>query len=153
MNSPSEITVRDMRSSDLSKVMIIERNAQIVPWSRLSFEESLSKDYLCRLILVDQEICAFHVASEVLDELHILTLAVAPDQQGRGLGHALMDDIVAISNSLGLNKIFLEVRESNKVAFSLYQKWQFQQIANRKNYYATTGSSREDALVMVRMKG
>jgi ribosomal-protein-alanine N-acetyltransferase len=152
MGSASEITVRDMLTSDISEVMSIERHAQIMPWSRLSFEESMNNDYLCRLILLDEKISAFHVVSPVLDELHILTLAVAPEQQGQGLGHAVMYDIVTISNQLGLNKIFLEVRASNQVATSLYQKWQFKQLAIRKNYYTTNEQQREDALVMVRVE-
>lgn len=156
MASLKDITVREMRSVDLCQVLQIERNTQVMPWGRLSFEESLSKEYRCRVVAVSQPIeeqirlAAFHVVCPIVDELHILNLAVAADMQGQGLGHVLMDDILAIADMLQMRKIFLEVRASNSVAHSLYKKWQFKQISIRKKYYRTKGKEREDALVMVR---
>lgn len=157
MSSAKDITVRDMHEVDLSQVLQIERNAQVMPWSRLSFEESLSKKYRCRVVVFNDsteqqiKLAAFHVVCPIADELHILNLAVAPDMQGQGLAHVLMGDILAIADAQQIPKIFLEVRESNSSAQSLYQKWQFKQIAIRKKYYRTQGEEREDALVMVRV--
>jgi ribosomal-protein-alanine N-acetyltransferase len=156
--SLKDITIRDMHSVDLSQVLRIERNAQVMPWSRLSFEESLSEKYRCRVVALRQavegqiKLAAFHVVCPIVDELHILNLAVAPDMQGHGLGHVLMDDILTIADEQQMRKIFLEVRASNLAAYSLYQKWQFKQISIRKNYYRTQAIEREDALVMVRAK-
>ena len=158
MPSLKDITIRDMHSVDLCQVLQIERNTQVMPWSRLSFEESLSKNYRCRVVVDNQAIkgqdklAAFHVVCPIVDELHILNLAVAADMQGQGLGHFLMDDILAIADDQQMRKIFLEVRASNLTAHSLYQKWQFKQISIRKKYYRTQGKEREDALVMVRVE-
>lgn len=139
-----------MQGADLMQVLAIERNAQVMPWSRLSFEESLNKQHHCQVVEYQNKVVAFHVVCPVADELHILNLAVAPHYQGRGLGHVLLQDIVALADSLQLNKIFLEVRAGNTVAQSLYQKWQFEQCAVRKAYYRTADKQREDAMVMVR---
>ncbi|MFT7526373.1 MAG: ribosomal-protein-alanine N-acetyltransferase [Arenicella sp.] len=158
MASLKDIAIRDMQSVDLRQILQIERNAQVMPWSRLSFEESLSEKYRCRVVALRQPIegkiklAAFHVLCPIVDELHILNLAVAPDMQGQGLGHVLMDDILAIADDQEMRKIFLEVRASNSAAYSLYQKWQFKQISIRKDYYRTQAIEREDALVMVRAK-
>ncbi len=150
------LPVRDMRGIDLSQVLLIENNAQVSPWSRLSFEESLTKDYFCRVIEMlggdSDELVAYHVSSEIFDELHILNVVAAPQFQGLGLGHMLMEDIVNFAKTRNLSKLFLEVRASNEAAQSLYSKWQFRQIAIRKQYYRVTSANglREDALIFLR---
>ena len=146
----SNIDIRDFCGSDLEAVLKIERSVQVNPWSRLSFEQSLTQKHLCRVVEHEQQILAFHIVSPVLDELHILNLAVALDQQGVGLGHVLIDDILEQAKIAKTAKIFLEVRETNVAAQGLYLKWQFRQIAVRKNYYRCTDGGRENALVMVR---
>jgi len=158
------LAVRDMQTCDLTQILAIEANAQASPWGRLSFEESLTKGYCCRVIEVSGaaisgtpesqllNIVAYHVVCEIVDELHILNVVTAPQTQGLGLGHMLMADILEIAKRKNVAKLFLEVRASNTVAQSLYLKWQFTQIALRKSYYRPTSQSgkREDALVFLR---
>ena len=160
--SLSELSVRDMRSDDLTQVLHIEQTAHVSPWGRLSFEESLTRNeqsqnnaHPCRVIEARGEIVAYHVVSVILDELHILNVVCAPKAQGLGLGHRLMTDILELADSQNLDKIFLEVRISNTIAQSLYEKWGFKQIAVRKRYYrpAAPDQPREDALVYLRDLG
>ncbi len=147
--SSDDVSITDMCSEDLTQVTHIEQLAHISPWARLSFEESLNKEYCCRVLKVGDHIQGYHVCSAVLDELHILNVVCAPKQQGRGFGHALMSDIRTFAEQKQLKKIFLEVRASNTVAQSLYEKWGFKQIALRKKYYKPSPKNheREDALV------
>lgn len=151
------LCVRDMHNQDLKQVLAIERNAQASPWGRLSFEESLTKRNRCRVVEMSAErgsaiIVGYHIAGQVIDELHILNVVTAPQFQGLGLGHMLMADILDIAQQESCNKIFLEVRASNEVAQNLYAKWQFKQIALRKEYYRPTsvGRPREDAFIFMR---
>ncbi len=150
--SPEDLMLNDMRSEDLSDIVRIEQTTHISPWARLSFEESLTRGDLCRIVRTQDEIIAYHVASEVIDELHILNVVCAPKAQGHGLGHLLMQDIIDHAEANKLKKLFLEVRASNVIAQSLYRKWGFKQIAVRKKYYRPTkdGLEREDALVFLR---
>ena len=146
-----------MRSEDLAQVLQIERNTQRVPWSRLAFEESLTRSetdqmapYHCQVFCPEEseQIVAFFIVAQVLDELHIMNLAVATQAQGRGYGHLILKRITELANQLQSKKVFLEVRASNTVAISLYEKWNFQQIGTRPNYYRTEqASSFEDALI------
>ena len=139
-----------MHTGDLAEVLVIERNAHITPWSRLSFEESLNQGHLCRVVKRKGTVVAFHVICPVLDEMHILNLAIAPTLQGQGLGHVLMDDILSLAQKGGAAKLFLEVRRSNGRAQSLYRKWGFSEIAVRGGYYRFDDQLREDALVFAR---
>ena len=142
-----------MRGTDLDAVLAIERRVQISPWARLSFEESLTKNNICRVFEFKQEVIAFHVIAQILDEMHVLNLGVSSELQGHGIGHLLIEDIVNLSLSQASKKIFLEVRQGNLKAQCLYQQWQFKQIAIRKNYYRTEDKAREHALVYVRLLG
>ena len=154
----ASIRLRDMQSKDLVPVLSIERNVHVSPWSRLSFEESLTKhevqEYCCRVIESAREVAGYTVVCPVVDELHILNIVVATQYQGFGLGHMLMQDIIEHAQAQSLRKIFLEVRASNEIAQSLYSKWQFEQISIRKRYYSmpssTNSNDREDAMVFLR---
>lgn len=151
---PDDCLFSDMLGKDLEQVLLIEQQTQNVPWSMPLFEESLAGKHNCRVLKVASQIKAFHIVCPILDELHILNLAVATSAQGQGFGHALMHDIFEIAKDNASKKIFLEVRASNLVAQSLYLKWQFKQIAMRKKYYRTTNKQREDGLIyMFRMNG
>ena len=140
-----------MRSSDLRQVLAIERNAQISPWARLSFESALTEHYWCRCLLLEGVIIGYLVAQPVLDELHILNVVIDPSKQGMGASHELMSDAFDYCAVQGVKRLFLEVRASNTVAQSLYQKWGFEKLAVRTAYYHTkTTGQREDALVFTR---
>lgn len=157
----SEFYCRSMLTDDIADVLEIERRVQIMPWSRLSIEESLTRaeqldktdqlGYFCRVLTTEQKVCGFSIVSSVADEMHILNLAIDATYQGRGLGHMLMHDVVDICEQHQLSKILLEVRASNEVAQSLYQKWQFKPISVRKNYYRCADQQKEDAVIMVRL--
>ncbi len=147
-----QFELRDMRSDDLTRVVHIEQTAQRSPWARLSFEESLTRGDVCRVVHNGLELVAYHVISLVVDELHILNVVCAPKVQGLGLGHLLMQDIFDLALHKSVKKLFLEVRANNTVAQNLYRKWGFEQVAIRKAYYRPqkSGEPREDALVFMR---
>jgi [ribosomal protein S18]-alanine N-acetyltransferase len=81
----------------------------------------------------------------IVDEAHITILAIHPDYQNRGLGQLMLYSLLKKSSHLGLERATLEVRDTNKSALSLYQKFGFKIAGRRKNYYQKTG---EDALVL-----
>ena len=168
-----------MLSEDLSNVLTIERNAHISPWSRLSFEESITKQesstneesstdkepstdeksltsnnkYLCRILAFDEQVVGYFIICPVADEMHILNIVTSLHFQGQGVGHLLMEEIIRLAQEGQRPKIFLEVRASNLVAQNLYIKWQFEQISIRKRYYTLPNSEsneKEDALIFMR---
>lgn len=148
-----------MRSSDLPAVLQIERNTQPVPWSRLAFEESLTRSesddtvrYVCETLKDPDSCCvAFVIVSHIVDELHIMNLAVATAWQGQGIGHSVLDRIFQLAKVFRAKRMFLEVRKSNVSAITLYEKWGFELINQRPNYYRTeTPNQFEDALVYCR---
>lgn len=81
----------------------------------------------------------------VFTDGEILNIAVLPEYRRRGLADKLFDACCEHCRSLSMETLFLEVRESNAPAISLYQKRGFEPIGRRKNYYR---QPKEDALVM-----
>ena len=81
----------------------------------------------------------------ILEEAHITILAVHPQYHGQGLGKALLYCLLQTAADLGLERATLEVRDSNYVAISLYQKFGFKTAGKRRGYYK---DNNEDALIL-----
>lgn len=75
----------------------------------------------------------------------VQTIAVAPDQQGRGLGRVLLDDLLAEARRRAATEVLLEVRAENEPAQRLYAGAGFVRIGVRAGYYQPGGT---DAVVM-----
>ena len=71
----------------------------------------------------------------VFNDSDLMTIAVNPRYRGYGLAKNMVRVLKAKAYDLGLRSIFLEVRESNFSAISLYEKEGFVRISVRKNYY------------------
>lgn len=81
----------------------------------------------------------------MVDEAHLVTIAVAPGQRSKGLGELLLVSMIDLSCIRGAARMTLEVRVSNHVAQSLYRKYGFKNEGVRRRYYS---DNNEDALIM-----
>jgi len=83
-------------------------------------------------------------------EAEILTLAVDPAAQGRGLGAVLLDVAGELAARGGAETLFLEVAEDNATARDLYARAGFRETGRRRGYYARVGAAPVDALLLTR---
>ncbi len=81
----------------------------------------------------------------MVDEAHISTIASHPNWRGRGVGELLLVAMIDRAAEVNANVVTLEVRVSNMTAQSLYRKYGFQTVGQRRGYYSDNG---EDALIM-----
>ncbi|GAA1176463.1 GNAT family N-acetyltransferase [Corynebacterium glaucum] len=79
-------------------------------------------------------------------EFEVHTIGVDRAYQGRGIGRALMDQLVHTADLLD-GPMFLEVRTDNAPAIALYKSYGFYVLATRKQYYQPSGA---DAYSMMR---
>lgn len=88
-----------------------------------------------------EELVGFLAIQENLYELEVVQIAVRKEWQGRGIAGQLLETVPQEK------EVFLEVREGNTPARTLYQKQGFKEIGCRKGYYHTPT---EDAIMMKR---
>jgi [ribosomal protein S18]-alanine N-acetyltransferase len=100
-----------------------------------------------RLLVVEESgsPVGFALSRVIIDECELMLLAVAPSAQRRGIGRALLDQVVADARTQGANSIFLEVRDGN-IALTLYSSAGFSQVGRRHAYYRGRTGQIHDAL-------
>lgn len=133
---------------DFDTLYQIEQQAHDIPWSRGTLLNNQGDHYINLKIEVDNKVIGFAISRIVLDEATLFNLAIDPAYQGKGYGRQLL---TALCNKLIEKKIvtlWLEVRESNRIARNLYENYGFNELSVRKNYYPTTDGQREDAIMM-----
>ena len=81
----------------------------------------------------------------IVDQAHIVSIAVREGYRGRGIGNLLMVEAIDMALTSGADSITLEVRASNDLAQGLYEKFGFLKVGVRRKYYS---DNREDAVVM-----
>lgn len=81
----------------------------------------------------------------IVDEAHLMNIAVTPAFQSKGLGELLLLYVLDSMRELGAATCTLEVRPSNVRAQHLYKRLGFSVTGRRKRYYVDDG---EDALIM-----
>lgn len=133
----------------LAQIMEIERETFEYPWSASLMKDSILSAHTQSWGLFDHsnKLIAFTVISVIFDEAEILDFSVAKHFQGKGFGQKLLSYIMNHLSYKGIEKLFLELRESNVPAVNIYKKYDFKKISVRKNYYRV-GNNYEDALVL-----
>lgn len=137
---------RPMSEVDIEQVLKIEYAAYSHPWTRGIFLDGL-QSYDCWLMFEGSQQVGHGVIQLILDEAHLLNITVKPESQGNGLGLRLLEHLMQRATALGARECFLEVRDSNRSAYRLYERYGFNEIGRRRDYYPAVGG-REDALVM-----
>ncbi|BBB31988.1 ribosomal-protein-alanine N-acetyltransferase [Thermotomaculum hydrothermale] len=127
----------------LKEIMEIERASFKCPWS-----ESMFLSYGQKFILAyyQNKIVGYICFSTVLDECHILNVAVHPDFRKNGIAQKMIDALFEEREKSGIKFYYLEVRVNNIPAINFYKKNGFKELGLRKKYY----QDGTDAFVMVR---
>ncbi len=143
------LEIRPMRRSDLGAVMDIESSAYPFPWSAGIFRDCMRVGYRCLVLTDDARVRGYSVYSVAVDEAHLLNLCIAEAARRRGLATVLLEHVMSEMIMAGADRVYLEVRPSNRAATRLYARRGFRRIGRRPGYYPDE-DGREDALVMVR---
>jgi len=137
-----------MREDDVPQILTIENASFSTPWTEAAFLHEIHKPYALNLVLlVGTRLAGYLCLNFVFEEGHILNLAVHADFRRRGLATLLMRDGLTELKKKGCRFIYLEVRGSNNVAQTFYERFGFKVVGLRKKYYT---NPIEDAVVMMR---
>jgi [ribosomal protein S18]-alanine N-acetyltransferase len=120
------------------------------PWSAQSFRDEISRGLPYFAARVDGALVGYaglgFTASPPQAEAEVHTIGVDPAFQGKKIGRALLDALLAVADEVHAT-VFLEVRTDNEPAIGLYEKTGFATVGLRKRYYRP---SMADAYTMKR---
>jgi ribosomal-protein-alanine acetyltransferase len=130
--------IRIAKADDLPEIVKLEQQAaEAAHWSPQQYDVIFSSDCPRRLVWVaeDGELQGFLAALIGRHEWELENIAVARRARRCGLGGQLLRELIGRARTEGAEAIFLEVRESNQAARSLYEKSGFREAGWRQNYY------------------
>lgn len=138
--------IRRMSAADIPFAAEIERLCFVHPWSEQSINEEMSKGNSVFLMAFEDETPIGYVGlSTVLDEGYMGNLGVIEEYRRKGIGRALMNELINECKAMDSAFVTLEVRASNTPAVKLYESLGFTEAGRRKNYYK---EPLEDAILM-----
>jgi ribosomal-protein-alanine N-acetyltransferase len=139
-----------MEPGDLDEVIAIEEVSFPTPWSRTLFIDEIAREFSDAMVAVSGErggVLGYSICWTVVDESHLLNIAVHPDARGQGVGTALLLSCIRRGARAGAGRIHLEVRAGNGAALRMYEREGFSHTGFRRGYYTDTG---EDAILLSR---
>jgi ribosomal-protein-alanine N-acetyltransferase len=167
-----------MKLAHVPAIMEIEREAFSLPWPERAYRHELTQNELAHYYVLclrpvshlPVSVSAWHRLWRLIrrrsvadicpilgyggfwlmyDEAHVSTLAVRVGHRRQGLGELLLVALLDEAQRLGASRATLEVRVSNEAAQTLYAKYGFKQVGQRKAYYS---DNREDALILTTLE-
>ena len=103
---------------------------------------------MCFVILFNNQVVGFLLGGKdtIAGQTHILSFAIAEDYRNKGLGSKLLKFFIDYCIQKGYKSIRLEVRVDNKLAISLYERFNFKREGIIRKYY----EDNTDALLMIK---
>ncbi|GAA1279550.1 hypothetical protein GCM10009589_38610 [Arthrobacter pascens] len=141
------VSVRDMVAADIAAVHELEvRLFPVDAWPLEMFVSELEQPETRRYLVAEARggIVGYAGVMCIEPVADVQTIAVVPEYEGRGIGTALLTELISEARRRGAADVLLEVRADNPRAQQLYRRFGFEQIHVRRKYYRDG----VDALIM-----
>ena len=129
------ISIKQINEKDIDLCYELDSKT-ISLWSKKQWDDELKKDGIQVIGLLLSNlvigICVFHV---ILDEAQINFFVVEQKYRKQGFGSYLMNYLIKQCEKLNINKLFLEVSNTNVIAEKFYSRFDFSTVGIRRNYY------------------
>ena len=140
--------IQRMTPQHLDGALKIENECFSHPWTRENLENELNNPTSVFYAALENDgVIGYIGMSTVIDEGYIFNVAVTESQRKKGIGSALISEIVTYCKKNNFVFITLEVRQSNQKAISLYSHFGFTKVGERKSYYR---DPEENAILMTK---
>ena len=146
------VLLAPMLADDLDAVLAIEHKSFSTPWTDTMFLSELRQGPSSQLLVARLEkrpttIVGYVGYRAVLDEMHVMIVAVAPAWRRRGIAQRMLSEAMQQARQADCARAILEVRASNIGAQQLYYRLGFAPVGVRPKYYQRPS---EDALILWR---
>ena len=140
--------IRLARPGDLPRLAELERESFPAPWPEADLAYVLTAPAGLALVAEsgNGHLAGYALFLSVLDEAELLRMGVEARARRLGIGRALVEAGLDRLERLGVSRVQLEVRPSNRAAWQLYEALGFRLAGRRRGYYADG----EDALIYQR---
>ena len=143
--------IRNATGEDANRLAEISAASLDLAWKQDDFVKAVENPQAVVVVATDDtEVFGYVVLYFAADEGEVPSVAVAADHRGMGAAKALMQEAFDEAILHGVKKVFLEVRESNVAARTLYDGLGFLQVSIRKNFYT---NPTENACLMLCLIG
>ena len=146
------VLMEPMLAGDLDAVLAIEHKSFSTPWTDTMFLSEMRQGPSSQLLVARLEkrpttIVGYVGYRAVLDEMHVMIIAVAPAWRRRGIARHMLSAAIEQARQADCSRAILEVRASNVGAQQLYYRLGFAPVGVRPKYYQRPS---EDALILWR---
>ena len=139
-----ERVINTQKAAD--EIAFIEKHCFSTPWSADQIKSS-DESTVFFIAKENNQTVGYAGMYTVLDEGYVTNVGVLPNYRKKGIGRALVQELINYSKNKDLAFLSLEVRVSNNAAIGLYSSLEFTEVGKRKNFYS---NPKEDALIMTR---
>jgi len=138
--------IAKMQEAHIPEIAALEKECfGELAWSESLLAQELTFDYKhYKVVLYQDKVIGYGGFSQILNEAHIMNIAIASPYRRKGIGSLLMDALKQKAYTLGITRMTLEVAGSNRPAIEFYLQHNFQLFGIRPDYY----SNKEDALIL-----
>ena len=141
-----DLRVRPALAADIAEIAEIERASFSDPWSAASFRSLIGHPATWFAVAEqDGRVVGYVVLIVAADEAELGNIAIAETERRHGIGSRLLAATIAEAARRGAASVYLEVRDSNAAARSLYAAHGFREVTRRRRYYRRPV---EDAIVL-----
>jgi ribosomal-protein-alanine N-acetyltransferase len=147
----SEFELAVVQDTDIGMMSRIHAFSFDEGWTGITIRQILNMPGTFGLVAKHRRrwtVAGFALVRLAADECELLSLAVAPEHRGVGVGGLLFDAAIDRAKISGANKLFLEVAEDNDIARTLYTSRGLLPVGRRPEYYLCKDGSKSAAVTM-----
>lgn len=147
-NVPLQPHIRPATVDDVRSIVSLEREVQSAAhWPELTYRrvfEEKGRQPIAFVCEAAGAVQGFVIGRAIGPDCELENVVVDHRNRSRGIGSTLVRALIRAARTQKVERIFLEVRESNQAAHSLYEKCGFRITGRRKAYYTAPA---EDAVL------
>lgn len=131
---------------DIEYIAELEQKTFSDAWTEKSVRDTFEHNHAYITVAEDEAgVVGYCIVYYVMEEAEIARIAVSEDVRRRGIGKGLLDYTCKCSREKQIERLLLDVRESNESAIAFYKTYGFKTDGIRKNFY---DMPKEDAVLM-----
>ena len=136
-NENNYIYIEKMNVKHIPMLAEIEKACFSKPWSEDGFLAELNNDTANFYTAMEGEKAVGYMGFYIIcGQGYVANVAVLPSYRRKGIACRLIENAVHICKNSGAEFLSLEVRVSNSAAVALYEKYGFEKVGERKNFYS-----------------